>query len=304
MRYFKATLLIGVISILSVGLIDATGWLRTLDVWTAQWLTHFSVQGPLKWAPHPVVFAVAALLAFAFAWTTTDLSRPATKTIVAFAGFFLLLSGAVVFALYGIFYSPWTAVLMGAASFVIGLAYGGSDSGSRKRVLLRLFGLRLSRAQFARLVDSSLALDFPGVEHDATVIVCEVHNHVELMEALEPADYVAMTNLYLKTASDYLVDAGAYLDECAGESLRAIFGAPLSREDHAIAGTKAALELASRIDQLNKECDSRWHRRLDFRVGINSGPMIDARGQLPAFVPAMAVILRDNIARRLSPPSR
>ncbi len=276
MRYFKATLLIGAVSILAIGVIDATGWLHTLDQWTAQWLAGFSPAGPLKWIAHPVVFIAASLLAFAFAWTTTDLARPATKTIVAFTGAVLILTGSAVFALYGDFYSPWTAVLMALLSFAIGLAYGGSDSGSRKRVLQRLFGLRLSRAQFARLVDSSQPLNFPGAEQNATVIVCEVHNHVELLEALSPADYVAMTNLYLKTVSDYLVDAGGYLDECNGESLRVVFGAPLAREDHAIAAARAALETVARIDTLNKECDARWHQRLDFRVGINSGPMIAA----------------------------
>jgi adenylate cyclase len=269
-------LLIGVISILAVGVLDATGWLRTLDTWTAQWLAHLSPSGPLRWTAHEVVFVVAAFLAFAFAWTTADLARPATKTLVAFTGILLVLTGAVVFALYGVFYSPWTAVLMALASYFIGLAYSGSDSGSRKRVLQRLFGQRLSRTQFAKLVDSSLSLNFPGAEQNATVIVCEVHNHVELLETLSPEDYVAMTNLYLKTVSDYLVDAGAYLDECGGESLRVVFGAPLAREDHAVIAARAALETVARIDTLNKECDARWHQRLDFRVGINSGPMIAA----------------------------
>ena len=276
MRYFKATLLIGFISILAIGLLDATGWLRTLDAWTVQSLGHLSVTGTLARPTHAVAFLVGALLAFAFAWTTADLARPANKTLVAFFGILLLLTGAATLALYGVFVSPWPAVLMGLLSYVIGLCYGGSDSGSRKRMLQRLFGQRLSRKQFAQLVDSSLPMNFPGSEQDATVIVCEVHNHVDLLEALGPEDYVAMTNLYLKTASDYLVEAGGYLDECGGESLRVVFGAPLYREDHAIVASKAALEAVNRIDNLNKECDSRWHQRLDFRVGVNSGPMVAA----------------------------
>ena len=75
MRYFKATLLIGLISILAIGVFDATGWLHTLDQLTAQLLGHLSPGGSLKWTAHPVVFAVAAFLAFAFAWATVDLAR-------------------------------------------------------------------------------------------------------------------------------------------------------------------------------------------------------------------------------------
>lgn len=276
MRYFKATLLIGIISTVLVLILDASGWFHTLEVWTAQLLTRFAPEGKLVPTSHGFVLALGALAGFAFAWTTVDISRPVAKTSVAFSGMFLLLSGALVAALYGTFFSPFQAVVTAFLSFAISFGYSGSSSGKRKRVLQRLLGRRISAAQFTKLVDSHAPLHFPGEEHNATVVVCEVHNHVELLERLNPEDYVAMTNLYLRTASDYLVDAGGYLDECGGESLRVVFGAPLARSDHAIAACRAALDLVARIETLNKECDARWHQRLDFRVGINSGPMIAA----------------------------
>jgi len=276
MRYFKATLLIGALSIVAVLVLDLTGWIRTAEVLMAHVLARFSPNNALIPASHGLVLVTATLVAFYFAWTTVDISRRAAKSAVAFSGIFLMLTGTIVAALYGTFFSPFQAVLAAFLSYGIGMIYGGSDSGARKRVLQRLFGQRLSQKQFARLVDSEVPLSFLGAEQNASVVVCEVHNHVELLEALSPEDYVAMTNLYLRTASDYLADAGGYLDECGGESLRVVFGAPLERADHAVAACRAALELSSRIDALNKECDARWHQRLDFRVGINSGSMIAA----------------------------
>ena len=85
-----------------------------------------------------------------------------------------------------------------------------------------------------------------------------------------------MTNLYLQTASDYLVEVGGYLDECTGESLRVVFGTPLPDEKHASRACRAAIDLLSRLDNLNRECDATWQRRFDFRIGINSGEMIAA----------------------------
>ena len=119
-------------------------------------------------------------------------------------------------------------------------------------------------------------MEFPGALQDGTVIVCEVQNHKELMELLSPEHYAAMTNLYLQAASDYLVEVGGYLDECTGESLRVVFGTPLSDEKHASRACRAALDLLSRLDNLNRECDATWQRRFDFRIGINSGEMIGA----------------------------
>ena len=115
--------------------------------------------------------------------------------------------------------------------------------------------------------------------HEATVLVCSVHNHVELLEVLKPADYVALMNLYLRTASDFLVDVGGYLDECSGESIRVVFGVPLPPSgvlNHAAKAARAAIDLVSRLEELNRECDNRWQQRLDFRMGVNSGPMIAA----------------------------
>ncbi len=299
MRYFKATLLIGIISTVLVLILDAAGWFHTLEVWTAQLLARFAPDGRIVPTSHGLVLAAAAISGFVFAWTTVDIARPAAKSAVALSGLFLLLSAAVVIALYGTFFSSFQAALAAFLSFVIAFGYSASSSGRRKRVLQRLFGHRISPPQFARLVDSNLPLHFPGEEHNATVVVCEVHNHVQLLERLSPADYVAMTNLYLKTASDYLVDAGGYLDECGGESLRVVFGAPLPRTDHAIVACRSALELASRIETLNKECDARWHQRLDFRVGVNSGLMIAAAyggSRLGSFSVAGATV---EFARRL-----
>jgi class 3 adenylate cyclase len=299
MRYFKATLIIGTLSLIAMLILDLTGWLHTADTSTSQQLVKLGPDGSLKDAPHTVVLVVAGLLAYVFAWFTVDLSRPATKTVVAICGILLLVTGTLTFALYGTFHSPWQAVIAVFLSWLIGICYGGSESGARKRILGRLFGTRISAVQFAKLVDSNIPLSFPGAELEATVVVCEVHNHVELLDALSPEEYVAMTNLYLKTVSDYLVEAGGYLDECGGESLRVVFGAPLAREDHAIVACKAALEASARIDLLNKECDARWHQRLDFRVGVHSGSMIAAAyggSRLGAFSVAGATV---EFARRL-----
>lgn len=276
MRYFKATLVIGLLSTALVATLHFTGWLRTAEVMTSAGLTRLGPDGAVRDAGAIAGLVAGLVAAFAFAWTTVDLARPAAKFGIAFIGGVLLVTGSLVAALYGWFVSPFPAVLATLFSYGLGLVYGRSRGGSRKRVLRRLFGQRLSARQFNRLVDSSLPLDLPGAELNATVVCCEVHNHVPLLETLSPEDYVAMTNLYLKTASDYLVDVGGYLDECNGESLRVVFGAPLEREDHAVAACRAAVELSARIDALNKECDARWHQRLDFRVGINSGPMIAA----------------------------
>jgi adenylate cyclase len=274
MRYFRATLVIGVISALLVLLLDWAGLIRTLEVTARTLLAGFAPTSvEAGWG---VQVASVVVFALAAAWTTIDIGRPVLKTVVALAAVILLCTGSVVLALYGVYFAPFKSILAVAISFFIGLGYGRSDAGARKRVLQRLFGARIAKRKFIELVDADTPLDFAGAEQNGTVVVCEIHNHVELIETLEPADYVAMTNLYLQAASDFLVESGGYLDECGGESLRVVFGAPLPDATHAGAACRAALELIGRLEELNKEIDARWQKRLDYRVGVNSGPMIVA----------------------------
>ena len=199
--------------------------------------------------------------------------------MIAVTAGLLLLGASLVATLYGTHLDPIPGVLALILAISAVLIFRQTLEGSREAILRRLFGQRLRPAIFGSLVDGQLPVDFPGELHEASVIVCTIHNHVELMEVLRPADYVALMNLYLRTASDFLVDVGGYLDECSGESIRVVFGAPLPVEgaaNHASKAAVASIDLVSRLEELNRECDRRWQKRLDFRVGVNSGSMIAA----------------------------
>lgn len=274
MRYFKATILIGTIAAAVVVLLFAAGWVSaTPDPILRD--TIYKLKGAVD-MPRAAQLIIIVLLSYGLAWTTVDITRSVLKSVVAFGAIFLLITGSLVLALYNVFYSPFPGIFAILVSYGIGLIYGRSGSGTRKKVIERLFGQRVSRHVFHELVNSEVPMSFPGTLQEGSVIVCEVHNHKELIELLSPEEYAAMTNLYLQTASDYLVEGGGFLDECTGESLRVVFGAPLTDENHASRACRAALDLMVRLDNLNRECDATWQRRFDFRIGINSGEMVAA----------------------------
>lgn len=272
MRYLKATIVIGAISAAIVMFLYLSGLLRiTPDLVLSK---AYGLNPPTR--PDGMQLLVIIGLAFAFAWTTVDITRPILKAIVAVGAIILLITGSRTVALYNVFFSPVPGIFAILVSYGLGTLYARSGSGSRKRVMERLFGQRVSRSVFSQLLNSRVPMDLPGTLQEGTVVVCEVQNHKELMDLLTPENYAAMTNLYLQTASDYLVEVGGYLDECTGESLRVVFGAPLADEKHASRACRAALDLLARLDNLNRECDATWQRRFDFRIGVNSGEMIAA----------------------------
>ena len=272
-RYFKVTFFIGCMVSLLVAALYELGVLFQADRALAGLL---ELPSPRPLSDRPWQYATFAFCAFAIAWTTIDISRKSLKCIVAAGAFLEVLASAWIVHLFGGFYSPFATLLAISTSFVAGFAYARSEGGMRKKLIGELFGNRVSPRTFDELVNSDLPLNFAGEMTEASVVVCEIFNHEELTEQLKVSDYVALQNSFLKNASDFLVERGGYLDECDGESLRAIFGAPLPNPGHASTACEAALALAVRLDEVNRECLQVWGQRFDFRIGVNSGEMVVA----------------------------
>ncbi len=273
MRYLKATLICGLATVLIVGGLYEMGVFTRTD--QALWNFLGRVSAP------PVQrsfaqYALFILLAFGIAWTTIDIARLSLKIVVAVAVFLQVLSLTWVLNLHHSFFSPFPPALAVLLSFAAALTYSRSEAGERKRTLRLMFGDRVSRKTFYTLLNSNAKLNLGGEMREASVLVCEVFNQDDLMDSLPTADYVAMTNLFLRHGGDFLVEKGGYLDECDGESLRAIFGAPLEDDDHAKIACESAMELSRRLDEINRECETRWQKTLDFRIGVNSGEMVTA----------------------------
>ncbi len=276
MRNFKATLLLGILTSVAIFLAVTGGFFLPLD---ALW------KGLLRFTPNdPAATELfQALLIFFFAFSMTGvgiaLHEKRERFLLALLTAVLMLSGSFVLALYHFFLSPFPAEAALGVAYSLVFLYLRTASGARQPLLRRLFGERLHRPLFKKLVEGEMPLTFLGELKEGTLLVCALNNHLELMAALKPEEYVAITNLYLQTASDFLVDVGGYLEECSGETLRVVFGVPLPLEgpiNHGEKAARAALDLSLRLDELNRQCDARWQQRLDFCIGIASGEMVAA----------------------------
>jgi len=271
-RYLKASLIIGLVVFLLVTGLLALGVFARADgsLWTFSGHTG-EVPRPSEWT-----ILIVALATFTIAWTAVDIPSVMLKLIVSLLALVELIAAVWIANVYGGFFSPFAPGLAVIASTFGGILYGSSEAGRRKRLVTQLFAERISDQTQRQLVNGRMALAFGGEMREATVLVCEIFNHDALMAAMPIADYVAMTNRFLSEASEFLVQQGGYLDECDGESLRVVFGVPLSDGNHAVHAVKAGLELMRRLDTLNREFSETKHQALDCRLGINSGEMVTA----------------------------
>lgn len=272
-RYLKVTLFIAFIVSLFVASLYELGLLYQLDLALAGML---GLHAPPVFTDRAWQYPLIIGSALAVAWATVDIPRKSLKCVVAGLAFLEVIAAAWIAQMFGSFYSPFATLFSIALSFTGAFIYARTEGGMRKNIVSSLFGDRVSKGMFATLVNADHPLTFEGEVTEASIIVCEIFNHQELTEQVKVSDYVALQNSFLKNASDFLVERGGYLDKSDGESLRVIFGAPLPDPGHASTACEAALALARRLDEVNRECFQVWKQMFDFRIGVNSGEMVVA----------------------------
>ena len=271
-RYLKVSILIGVLVSAIVAALFEYGAFRQLDLGLGNFM---GLKETLETHRIPQLVLIV-LLAFGVAWTTVDIPRTSLKGVVAVSVLAQVLTATWVLNLFGAFFSPFAGAAATILSFFLGMILREDGGGSRKKVVRQIFGDRISTRTFRTLVNENIPLPLAGELKEATVLVCEIHNHDHLVDSMPVQDYVAMNNSFLRNAADFLVERGAYLDECDGESLRVIFGTPIPLQNHAAVACEAAFALAKHLDQVNEECNRVWKQMFDFRIGINSGELVVA----------------------------
>jgi class 3 adenylate cyclase len=234
------------------------------------------------------------------AWCVIDIPHIGNKVLVLLTAVGVILGLSPTLAVYGILFVPFSAIAAALLSGVCGLAYAGTEHGMRKRVLQRVLGARVSRDKFAALLNAKRPPRLEGGSREATVLTCRVFNHAQLREKMEPVDLLAMTNMFLRNTADFLMSRGGYLDESSPDCVRVFFGLLQESPDHVERACLTAMELRTRLSNLNDECENRWFQRFDLGVAITTGPLSVGVYGSPSHYYLSGVGGETDFSRRLS----
>ena len=150
----------------------------------------------------------------------------------------------------------------------------------QKQQIERLLGQTTSPAVASQLWDQRDALlrdgQFEGKQVDATVLFTDTQDFTSISEQLAPADLLLWLNRGMALLVKEITDHGGIINKFTGDGLLAVFGAPISQGKavdarHAI---DAALAIAARLEQLNRELSREEAPPMRIRIGIHSGPLI------------------------------
>jgi len=134
-------------------------------------------------------------------------------------------------------------------------------------------------------------------EQEVTVLFSDIKGFTTIAEKLEPSEVASLLNEHFTMLTDIVFEFGGTLDKYIGDSIMALFGAPLSKEDDAERAVRAALKMQSEMKELMDGRDE--SRRFDIRIGINTGTVVAGNIGSPRRMDYTVIGDAVNVAQRL-----
>jgi adenylate cyclase len=118
------------------------------------------------------------------------------------------------------------------------------------------------------------ALAFGGQRRTMTVMFSDIRSYTTFAERHRPEEVVAVLHEYLTAMVEVVFRHRGTLDKFIGDAIMALFGAPLTDEDHALNACRAAIEMSETLDRLNAQWRAGGRETLSAGIGISSGEMV------------------------------
>ncbi len=160
------------------------------------------------------------------------------------------------------------------------------------QVCARCGGSTGDEARFCPSCGSPLS-GLEGAERKlATIVFADLVGSTELASSLDPEELRRRLAPFFEVARSALEDHGGTVEKFIGDAVMAVFGVPQAHGDDPDRAVAAALDLAGRVESLDRE--------LSVRVGVETGEVLAARPGGDLSVTGEAV----NAAARLQQAAR
>jgi class 3 adenylate cyclase len=161
-------------------------------------------------------------------------------------------------------------------SLAITCAFCGSANPGDENGYCRVCGTVLDRAGFAEPVASWRGGGSGGSTGEirpVTVLYCDIVGSTALTRRIGAEAMHALLNRFLDTAAGEVERYGGNVAEFTGDGFMALFGAPLTQEDHVRRALLSAIAVRNALRQAG-ETDGQRPPDFQIRIGIDSGPVV------------------------------
>jgi class 3 adenylate cyclase len=138
-----------------------------------------------------------------------------------------------------------------------------------------------------------------GENREVTTLFADIRGFAAMTEGMEPQEVIAMLNEYMEHAGAAIETEDGVVDKYVGDSIMAIFGAPISHPNDPLRAIRAALNLQENVRKMNLSRKNQGKPEIHVGIGINTG--ITVAGNMGSVKRLNYTVLGEsvNIASRL-----
>jgi len=144
------------------------------------------------------------------------------------------------------------------------------DISDAKRLKSTMY--RYMSQELAEQLLSSGQTNLGGDRKDVTVLFSDIRSYTTLTETMAAEDVVAMLNEYFETMVEAVFNFKGTLDKYIGDAIMAVFGSPLTLDDHAWMAVQSSIEMRHRLAIFNASRTDK--QQIKIGIGINSDSVI------------------------------
>jgi adenylate cyclase len=131
----------------------------------------------------------------------------------------------------------------------------------------------------------------------ATILFADIIGFTQLSERMPPRDINMLLNQFFSRMTDIIFEYEGTLDKYIGDSLMAVFGAPMEKKDDAKRAIIAALKMRQELPVIMNKMEAK--KRFNIRIGINTGRVVAGNIGSPKRMDYTVIGDPVNIASRL-----
>ncbi|NNK47806.1 MAG: hypothetical protein HKP01_02935, partial [Gemmatimonadetes bacterium] len=154
------------------------------------------------------------------------------------------------------------------------LKSANQDLQLRNRFIEETFGRYLDDGVVEELLHDPKGLEMGGEKRIVTILMTDLRGFTALSERLEAEQVVRLLNIYLGAMADVITRHEGMINEFFGDSILAIFGVPLVRDDDAMRAVACALDLQRAMPDVNETLRSAGLPEVEMGIGLNTGPVV------------------------------
>ena len=192
---------------------------------------------------------------------------------LAIVGGFVLITFAWLFPM-GYWLHIVAPVSVAALSIGSSQAWNYVREGREKRYLRGVFKRYVNDAVIEKILESSEGLSLRGEQKEVSVLFADIRNFTSRSENIPPEKLVLMLNRYFEAMVKAIQRNGGMIDKFIGDGIMALLGAPLADKDAPLHAVKAALDMMTALEQLNRDFVEEGLEPIGIGVGVHSGPVV------------------------------